>query len=108
MSDYISRNRALKYIADTQLAVSDETKPTPTPRTVLEWLWEGFKDMPSADATEVVRCEDCKYCTKGIIIEQRADGYQKIVNECNITKPAALVALDHYCGYGKRLDTIGE
>ena len=50
----------------------------------------------------IVYCEDCKYCTQGIILEQRTDGYQTIVNECNITKPATLVALDHYCGYGER------
>ena len=76
MSDYISRNRALKYVADMQLAVSDETKPTPTSRTVLEWLWEGFKDMPSADVVEREKWIEIKW--HNITDEEREEnGYPK-------------------------------
>lgn len=64
-------------------------------------LRELIDDAPSID---IVKCEDCKYCSKGWVYARRKDGHEKIVNECRITRPPTSVKLDHYCGYGARRD----
>ena len=118
MSEYIKREDAINALATSQGfgginadKLNKKLNDIPSADVVEREKYDDLKECYDEErfynqnyCVEVVRCEDCKYCTKGIILEQRADGFQKIVNECNITKPAALVKLNHYCGYGKRRD----
>lgn len=112
MSDYIKREDAVNEFINASHdydSIIELLESIPSADVVEREKYDDLKECYDEErfynqsyCVEVVRCEDCKYCTQGIILEQRTDGYQKIVNECNITKPAALVALDHYCGYGER------
>lgn len=51
--DAISRNRVLKYIADIQLAISDERKPTVDGRTVCDWIFDEVKEFLSVVPKEL-------------------------------------------------------
>ena len=97
MAEYVEVSKVLMYIADTQLAVSDD-KPTPPPRDACEWIFQAVKDMPTID---IVRCKECKYfcervpCVGGINkgctkIEGREGVCYKVPNE------------NFFCGYGER------
>lgn len=62
-------------------------------------------DLPSADAVEVVRCEDCKHLNTaiGAII---VNGEKETVTcdyWCNATYPHVTVQdTEHFCSYGER------
>ena len=50
MSDLISRQKVLMYLADLQLSVTpDDTRPTPLAYTALEWAIKGVENLPSAE-----------------------------------------------------------
>ena len=49
---------------------------------------------PTADVVEVVRCKDCKYCTKAVSIEN--------TYFCVVGSNATDTTLDNFCSYGER------
>ena len=61
------------------------------------------KDEQSS-IVDIVTCEECKRCKKGLVIERRADEQETIVNLCNRTKPPTMVSLDFYCKDGERIE----
>ena len=73
--------------------------------TIREWI----DNAPSvtteqSSIVDIVTCEECKRCKKGLVIERRADGQETIVNLCNRTKPPTMVSLDFYCKDGERIE----
>jgi hypothetical protein len=55
---------------------------------------KGFKNK--ADFVEVVRCKNCKYCTKAVSIEN--------TYFCVVGTNAFDTELDNFCSYGERKD----
>lgn len=74
----------------------DKIKPIEFPSTEMDGLdvVRYLETLPTVDAVEVVRCEDCKYRTY--------DGYHKH-HYCSNTRGCRYVILpDHFCSYGER------
>lgn len=86
----------------------DETEEITMPISTVRKI---FKNAPSVVPTteqssivDIVTCEECKRCKKGLVIERRADEQETIVNLCNRTKPPTMVSLDFYCKDGERIE----
>ena len=59
---------------------------------------DDFKNK--ADLVEVVRCKDCKYCTKAVSIEN--------TYFCVVGTNAFDTELDNFCSYGERKGGVKE
>lgn len=59
MAEYINRATLLQFISEALEgnAYCDDA--------VYEYVLQGAKNLPAVDATEVVRCKDCKWCHAG-------------------------------------------
>ena len=55
---------------------------------------ELFRNAPTADVIEVVRCKDCKF--------SRAIGSFRRCEHTNVATPIGLMEETHYCSYGER------
>lgn len=90
-TDCISRQAALKVACDTCQFVScpDDDKCDE---------YEAMKNLPSADAVEVVRCKDCKHS------HMTYDGLCKYCDEWDEDGEALYLEGDFFCAYGERED----
>lgn len=56
MAEYIDRQAAIDVLATMQGLCTSKTALIQNSK-----IWQQIKDLPSADAVEVVRCKDCQY-----------------------------------------------
>ena len=61
---------------------------------IADRILDDVVEIPSADVVSVVRCKDCKYCTKAVSIQN--------TYFCVIGSNAFDTQLDNFCSYGER------
>ena len=83
MDDLISRQAAIE-VADAVGSVTGDKN--------VAKVWDQLKDLPSADAVEVVRCKDCRYWTK--------DEQYATIGFCRIWHRE--IKSKEYCSEGRR------
>ena len=93
MIDLIDRQAAISEIVEyadrLQMVNWKENPGVPYKAYTLNWCVNTIRDLPSADAVEVVRCKDCKYRDADDFCTGR--GY-----------PNVLVPDDGFCDKGER------
>lgn len=86
MREYISREAAINKL----LQCADDYAPDYSDITVAHAVSK-IKEIPAADAVDVVRCKDCRYSIREDEYELWCNGF------CN---PARLVGDMDYCSHG--------
>lgn len=105
MSDYISRADAIEAVCESCGGVAHCFTDILVNMTVYEKVKTKLKSLPSADAVEVVRCEDCKHLNAaiGAIIVNGEKETVACDYWCNATYPHVTVQNKrHFCSYGER------
>lgn len=95
MTDYIKREDALRAFNGIYSTVDADD--------ILRHLHKSIdviKNIPSADAVEVVRCNECIH---NVGIRDNTEFYDKDI-VCDYWESDGLYATD-YCSYGERADT---
>ena len=88
--DYIHKEVVIKHIED----IYEKTPLDIGNRQLVEAFKTYIENVPTADVVEVIRCKDCKYCTKAVSIEN--------TYFCVVGTNAFDTELDNFCSYGER------
>lgn len=112
MAEYIEREALIKAM-----------RTMPMPKQAINNDWFGavtagvnaeirlVADFPAAaDAVEVVRCKDCKYCYDGECLEPNNRVVTKVPDfwEHYAYATGLKVTETHFCGFGKRRDNHAD
>ena len=92
MADYINRNSAIEGIEDEVIRIAKMLPDSENTRNLIKGAKDSIdtlRHMPSVDAVEVVRCQDCRY---------HYDNGSHICRKLSIVLPDDS---EFFCQYGK-------
>ena len=109
MPEYIEREALIEFIKQNTPNINGET--------TIECVERAIRTHPTADAVEVVRCNDCKFATE---LDKHCELNRAIYKHCSLLrgeptnyvwhkhkryyKNYSLVEADDYCSYGELKD----
>lgn len=98
MAEYIKRADVLEHFTEFSKYTNVDTEYKRGCNEVFDYYKKIVENVPTADAVEVVRCKDCKYCEERHYEETGEKPYIKLVCKWSDYSHHP----NDFCSYGKR------